>query len=147
MISQLTVYIENKPRRLEALCRALGDAKVSMQALMVADTAEFGIVRIVCDSPAKARIVLKESGFSSAVTDVIAVEVPDVPGGLASVLEVLGREDVSVEYAYCFMNPITKTPFDVLKVGDEQGEFAEKLFHDAGIRVLEEDDLHPADGE
>lgn len=140
MVMQLTVFLENSPGRLAGLTRALGDAGVNMRALMVADTAEFGVVRIICDRPDIARRALEEAGFSVSVTNVIAVEVPDSPGGLADVLEVIGGVGANVEYAYCFVEPEGDAAIDVFRVEDVAG--VSDALRRAGMRVLDEGDVY-----
>lgn len=143
MIEQLSVFLENQPGRLADLCRALGDAGVNMRALMVADTQEFGVVRVICDHPRTAKDALEGAGFGVSVADVIAVEVPDRPGGLADVLEALGAESINVEYAYCFVEPGSDgAAVDVLKVDDERGH---DVLVAAGFRVLNPTDLYEPD--
>lgn len=139
MVKQLTVFLENSPGRLARLTRSLGDAGVNMRALMVADTAEFGVVRIICDRPEDAKSALEESGFSVSVTDVIAVAVPDRAGGLADVLEVLDAEGMNVEYAYCFVEPGGEAAVDVFRV--ERVAEAMRVLEEAGIRVLRADEV------
>lgn len=140
MVMQLTVFLENSPGRLAGLTRALGDAGVNMRALMVADTAEFGVVRIICDRPETARRVLEEAGFGVSVTDVIAVEVPDHPGGLADVLEVIGSAGANVEYAYCFVEPGGGAAIDVFRV--EDSDAATGALQKAGMRVLSPGEIY-----
>lgn len=140
MVMQLTVFLENTPGRLAGLTRALGNAGVNMRALMVADTAEFGVVRIICDRPETARRALESAGFSVSVTNVIAVEVPDRPGGLADVLEVIGSAGANVEYAYCFVDPNGNAAIDVFRV--EDGAAVTQSLRQAGIRVLDEDEVY-----
>ncbi len=140
MINQLTVFLPNEPGNLAELARALGDANIQMHALMVADTADFGIVRIICDTPKAASAVLESKGFRAATTQVLAVEVSNVPGGLADVLEKLARVRLNVEYAYCAS--IGTRTVDVLKVtGDPVGA---KLVQ-AGIRSLKPSDVYLSD--
>ncbi|MBN2247316.1 MAG: ACT domain-containing protein [Coriobacteriia bacterium] len=139
MVKQLTVFLENSPGRLARLTRALGDAGVNMRALMVADTAEFGVVRIICDRTDVAKDSLEAAGFSVSVTDVIAVAVPDHPGGLADILEVLGAEDINVEYAYCFVEPGGTSAVDVFRV--ERVSDAMRALGEAGIRVLRAEEV------
>jgi hypothetical protein len=139
MVKQLTVFLENSPGRLAALTRAIGDANVNMRALMVADTAEFGVVRIICDDPAFAQSALEAAGYGVTVSDVIAVVVPDEPGGLADVLEVLGTAGINVEYAYCFVRPSGEGAIDVFRVEDP--ERAAKALADADVRVLTQDEV------
>ena len=139
MVKQLTVFLENSPGRLAALTRAIGDANVNMRALMVADTAEFGVVRIICDDPTFAQSVLEAAGYGVTVSDVIAVVVPDEPGGLADVLEVLGAANINVEYAYCFVRPSGEGAIDVFRVEDP--ERAATVLADATVRVLTQDQV------
>jgi hypothetical protein len=143
MVKQLTVFLENSPGRLAGLTRALGDAGVNMRAMMVADTADFGVVRIICDRPDAAQEALESAGFGVSVTDVLAVEVPDRPGGLADVLEVLGGVGVNVEYAYCFVEPSGESAIDVFRVEDSAG--ATSALTAAGMRVLGPEDVYAAD--
>ena len=140
MVMQLTVFLENSPGRLAGLTRALGNASVNMRALMVADTAEFGIVRIICDRPEAARRALEDAGFSVSITDVIAVEIPDCPGGLADVLEVIGSVGANVEYAYCFVEPGGNGAIDVFRVEDIGG--ATSALKEKGIRVLDAEEIY-----
>ncbi|MDO4798681.1 MAG: hypothetical protein Q4A01_11765 [Coriobacteriales bacterium] len=140
MINQLTVFLPNEPGTLAELARVLGNANIQMHALMVADTADFGIVRIICDTPKAASAVLEREGFRAATTQVLAVEVNNVPGGLADVLEKLAKVRLNVEYAYCAS--IGTRTVDVLKVtGDPVGA---KLVQ-AGIRSLKPSDVYLSD--
>lgn len=139
MVEQVSVFLENTSGRLAQLTRALGDAGIDMHALMVADTSDFGVVRIICDAPATAKTVLENHGFGASVTHVIAVEVPDRPGGLADVLEALDRDGMNVEYAYCFVKPAGGSAIDVLKIDDQDAEAALSA---AGFRVLTPSDLY-----
>jgi len=100
------------------------------------------VVRIIADSPHRAKEVLDERGFSVSLTPVIAVEVPQRPGGLADVLEALGRAGVNVEYAYCFVEPSGEAAVDVLKVDDP---VAEGALRSAGFRVLDAGDVYAPD--
>lgn len=139
VIEQVSVFLENSSGRLAQLTRALGDAGIDMHALMVADTEEFGVVRIICDRPQSALSVLEKHGFGVSLTPVTAVEVPDRPGGLAEVLEALGAGGVNVEYAYCYVKPGADAAVDVFKV---DGINADGVLRDAGFRVLEASDLY-----
>ena len=139
MVKQLTVFLENSPGRLAALTRAIGDAAINMRALMVADTAEFGVVRIICDDPDLAQSALESAGYGVTVTDVIAVVVPDRPGGLADVLEVLGAAGINVEYAYCFVRPSGEGAIDVFRV--EEPDRAARVLAEADVRVLTQDEV------
>lgn len=147
MIDQLTVFLENKPGRLVELCELLGDEGVTMHALMVADTTEFGVIRIICDKPKHALAVLREKGYSAALTKVLAVEVPDVPGGLAQILSVLHVNNINIEYAYCFVSPCSGSATDVLKVETGKLDEAIERFNQAGVTLLHAQDLYANDVE
>lgn len=133
MIQQVSVFLENTSGRLAQLARTLGDAGIDMHALMVADTSEYGVVRIICDDPVRAEKVLDEQGFGVSVTPVLAVEVPNRPGGLADVLETLEDASMNVEYAYCFVQPGGQGAIDVLKV-DDMG--AAGVLESAGYHIV-----------
>ena len=143
MIDQVSVFLENRAGRLAGLCRSLGDAGIDMHALMVADTEEFGVVRIICDTPNRAKKLLDDLGFSASLTHVLAVEIPDRPGGLADVLEALGKAGINVEYAYCFVEPNGAAAVDIFKV-DAQG--ADEVLSDSGFRSLAPRELYEPDG-
>jgi hypothetical protein len=102
-VEQISIFIENKSGRLAEVSRVLGDAGVNIRALSLADTSDFGILRLIVNDREKAILVLKEKGFTVSKTEVVAVEVPDQPGGLASILQVLDSELINVEYMYAFV--------------------------------------------
>lgn len=137
MIGQLTVFLENEKGRLAAVCRALADARINLHALNLADTSEFGVVRMLCDTPDAAAEVLKAQGWRAGTTLVLAVCIPNVPGGLADLLEFLDKENVNVEYGYCF-SVNSEMAVDVLKVNDE---LIEKKLIDAGFKLLDSCDV------
>jgi hypothetical protein len=139
MIDQLTVFLENKMGRLAALCRAVGDAGISMRALTIAETEKYGLVRIIADNPPLALTALQDAGFRATLTPVLAVEVPDVPGGLAALLEAFQAAEVNVEYAYCFSKADGQA-IDVLKV--DAPVAAEKAIAAIGYRTLESAELY-----
>ena len=115
MISQLTVFLANEKGRLAAACRTLADADINMKALFIADTADFGIVRIFCDTPKRAVEVLGQAGFRASLTPVIAVSVEDAPGTLADLLGFCQGASMNIEYGYCFCTADGKA-VDVLRV-------------------------------
>lgn len=103
-VEQIAVFLENKSGRLAEITSILADNDINIRALSVADTADFGILRLIVDKVEKAKTILKESGFTVGKTTVIAVEVPDRIGGLASVLKVVEGAGLNVEYMYAFVN-------------------------------------------
>jgi hypothetical protein len=99
-IQQLSLFLENKPGRLAEPCRLLAEAGVNIRTLSLADTAQYGILRMIVSDWRKASDLLRQSGYAFTMTEVLAVEVPDLPGGLASILESFGNSDVNIEYMY-----------------------------------------------
>jgi hypothetical protein len=102
-VEQISIFIENKSGRLAEVSRILGEAGVNIRALSLADTSDFGILRLIVNDREKAMTALKGKGFTVSKTEVVAVEVPDQPGGLASILQVLDNELINVEYMYAFV--------------------------------------------
>jgi hypothetical protein len=143
VVEQVSVFLENRSGRLAELARSLADAGINMRALMVADTESFGVVRVICDRPHRAREVLEEAGFGASLTEVVAVEMPDRPGGLAEVLETLGEAGVNVEYAYAFVEPGSDVAVDIFKVDDDG---AGQVLAEAGLRVIDAETLYVLDG-
>jgi hypothetical protein len=106
-LTQISIFLENRQGRLYDVCSLLGKNKINIRALTVAETEEFGVLRIVVDEPEKATQVLKKNGFVANLTEIVAVEVGDRPGGLAAILKVLSENDVNVEYVYGFVEKKT----------------------------------------
>lgn len=101
-LPQLSLFLENKPGHLGAICRTLADAGVNIETLSLADTAQFGILRLIVEDWKTAREALEKAGFVVNVTEVVATEVPDRPGGLADLLAALEPAAVNIEYMYAF---------------------------------------------
>ena len=141
MIEQITVFLENSEGRLAALCRTLADAGVNMSALTIADTADYGVVRIVCDRPQLAKEVLDGADYRAICTKVSAIEVPNRPGGLADLLDTLEKLKLNIEYGYCF-SVNGERAVDVLKIhGEAQTASAAKALEDAGFKLLAQQDV------
>jgi len=142
MIDQITVFLENSEGRLAALCKTLAQANINMQALSIADTTDYGVVRIICDDPARAIEVLSEQDYRAIATKVSAIGVPNVPGGLAKLLETLDALDLNIEYGYCFSLK-GDLAVDVLKIrGSEQVSEAAAAIEAAGFKLLSQEDLN-----
>lgn len=103
-VKQISVFIENKTGKLAEVTKYIAESNINMKALSVADTHDFGILRIICDDTANAEKVLQDGGYVVTTTDVLAVEMTDKPGSLAKILEVLADADVAVEYTYAFLS-------------------------------------------
>jgi len=117
-INQISVFIENRPGRLSAITKVLADNNIDIRALSLADTTNFGILRLIVDKPAEAERILKENGFTVSVTKVIAVKVEDKPGGMYKLLDVLYGAAITVEYAYAFIARKEDGAFVILRVED-----------------------------
>jgi hypothetical protein len=102
-VEQISIFIENTAGRLAEVTRTIGEAGVNIRALSLADTSDFGILRLIVDQPALARSILRDHGFTVSMTDVVAVEVPDQPLGLYSLLDIFEKNCVNVEYMYAFV--------------------------------------------
>jgi hypothetical protein len=139
MIDQITVFLENDTGRLAALCHALGDAGISMHALTVADTADYGVARIIADTPDEAVRLLTDKGYRAKLTRVYAVAVPNHAGGLAVLLDAFDGAGINVEYAYCFSMEKAQA-IDVLRIEEDKGVAA--LIESTGCKLLEAHDLY-----
>ena len=139
-VKQISVFLENKVGRLSEVTRTLGEEGINIRALSIADTTEFGILRMIVDKPDSAYKVLKDKGFATSMTDVLAVEVEDKPGGLAKVLEVLKEAGINVEYVYAFVTPSGKNALVVIRV--EKMEEGEKVLTNAGVKLLPPEEVY-----
>ena len=101
-IQQLSLFLENKPGHLNAICRTLADAKINILTLSLADTQQFGIVRLIVTEWERAKAVLEKAGYVVNLREVVAVSVADRPGGMAELLDVIGQSGVNIEYMYAF---------------------------------------------
>jgi hypothetical protein len=133
-VEQLAVFLENKSGRLAAIAKTLSDNNINIRALSVADTADFGILRLIVDDTEKATAVLKEGGFTVGKADVVAVEVADRPGGLSRVLAVLHEAGLNVEYMYAFVEKSHKNAVLIFRFDDP--DMAITILKNAGIRIL-----------
>ncbi|TYO94932.1 ACT domain-containing protein [Desulfallas thermosapovorans] len=133
-VKQISVFLENKHGRLAEVTRILGTNNINIRALSIADTTDFGILRLIVSYPDQAYRVLKESGFTVSTTDVIAVEVKDEPGGLAGVLEILQQVNINIEYLYAFIQKATNAALVVFRV--EQLDEAITVLQKNNISIL-----------
>lgn len=117
-VKQISVFIENRSGRLREVTDVLGKNSINIRALSLADTSDYGILRLIVDRPASAVGILKTAGFTLSETDVIAVEVCDKPGGLAEVLDVLGDAGINVEYMYAFVEKSSNNAVMIFRIED-----------------------------
>jgi len=125
-MKQVSVFVENRPGRLKLLLEALAKADINIRALSIADTADFGIVRMILSDTERGLEVIRDAGLTASTNDVLRVEVPDQPGGLLkTVVEPLAAAGINVEYVYAFADRPLENAMVVLKVGNIDA--AEKL--------------------
>jgi hypothetical protein len=139
-VEQISIFLENRAGRLAEISRVLGEAGVNIRALSLADTSDFGILRLIVSDNDKAKAALKEHGFTVGKTNVVAVEVEDKPGGLNRILEILSRENINVEYMYAFVHHSGENAVIIFRFDDIDG--AVKLLVDNNIKVLEGDTVY-----
>ena len=139
-VKQISIFLENKSGRLAQVTRVLADNGINLRALSLADTADFGILRIIVNDVDKAYDVLKNSGYTLSETDVVAVEVPDRPGGLANILDALWKSSLSVEYMYAFVKSSGDNAVMIFRFEDP--DKAIRVLSDVGVRILSGDEVY-----
>lgn len=139
MIKQISVFIENTAGRLADFTRLLGENHIDMISLSIADTTNFGILRGIVRAPEEAARVIREAGYTARVSDVLAVEVPDRPGGLNEVLACLTESGVGVEYLYSFMRDKGRQAFIILRADDEDRAIA--ALRARGVTMLSQEEI------
>lgn len=140
LVRQISIFLENKSGRLAEVTRILGENDIDISALSIADTTDFGILRLIVNKPEKAQEVLKENGYTVRCTNVIAVEVPDRPGGLAAALHILDSQSIGIEYMYAFVGKSEQGAMVILRV--EDSDKAIQALSDGGIKVLTSDSVY-----
>lgn len=120
LVKQISVFLENKSGRLAEVTKTLSANKIDIRALYIADTTEYGILRMIVDKPDTALELLKKSGFTVSTTNVIAIAVEDTPGTLDNALEILSANKISVEYLYAFVGRRSSDAIVVIRVEDPE---------------------------
>jgi len=120
IINQISVFVENKRGRLAEITKVLENSKVDIRALSIADTRDFGILRLIVADSEKAISALKTEGFTVSITKVIGIGIDDHPGGLSKAMEVLNENEIGVEYMYAFISRNKDTAYVILRVEDNQ---------------------------
>ena len=134
-VQQISVFVENREGRVASVTRTLADAGVNVRAMSMADAPDFGIFRFVVDDPEKAKQALRASGFLIDTTELVAVEVPDEPGGLADVLAALATASLNVEYMYAYQ--INNLGSAVILFRFEDPASATSALRRAGSKIVE----------
>lgn len=136
-IHQISVFLENRAGQLAEITGVLAKKGIDLRAINIAETSDYGVLRLIADKPQEAAATLLEQGFILSMTPVVAVSVPDTPGGLAKVLDVLAKENIDVEYMYSVFGQVDGLAHMVFRVAD-----TEKL-----IAVLKANGVEPISGE
>ena len=137
-IKQLSVFVQNERGMLKEVTSFLAENDINIRALSIADTQEFGILRMIVDDTAKAQSSLNEAGFITSVNDVIGAVMEDKPGGLAKIVAMITDAGADMEYAYAFLNK-TASPYLVIRVDDNAA--VEKALEASGIKTLDGSDI------
>jgi hypothetical protein len=140
IIKQVSIFVENRPGSLQEITAVLKDHDIDIRALSIADTTDFGILRMIVGEPEKAAEILNKAGFMVSVTSVVAVGLEDKPGALHGVLEILYNEGISVEYAYAFITRKSDGAYVILRVEDIQR--AAEALKKGGVRVICSEELY-----
>ena len=139
-MKQISVFVENKPGALYALTAVLAQGQIDMRALSLAETKDFGIVRLIVNDLYKTTTLLKDAGYVHSLTPVVGVAIPDVPGGLNRVLQVLTDARVNVEYMYAFLGgKDVGHAYMIFRVADDKA--AETALASRGIQVLDQEQV------
>ena len=140
-VKQISVFLENKPGQLAKFAELLRGNGIDMRALSLAEAADFGVVRTIVSDPDRAQQVLKEAGKISKVTPVLAVEVPDKPGALTDLLNILTEGAINLEYTYAFTTRKNQAAYMVFRVADKNIEKAAALLAERGINIVKQEDI------
>lgn len=138
-VKQLSVFLENRPSRLLEVTKVLGTNGINIRALSLADTSDFGILRLIVDEIEKAHTVLKDIGFTTRENDVIACEVPDKPGGLRDVLQLFADSGVNIEYMYAFLEKSKNNAVIIFRVEDIDNSI--DILQEHKVPLLRNEDL------
>ena len=139
LIDQLSIFIENRQGRLEEITKLLAGGGIDIRALSIADTTDFGILRLIVNQPEDAKRILAENGVTVSITKVLGIALPDQPGGLNRAVGVLSKAGIVIEYMYAFLNPKKDAAFVIIRVGDN--EKAIEVLMDGGIDFVSADDI------
>ena len=140
IIKQISIFVENKKGRLAEITETLAKAGANIRALSIADTTDFGILRLIVDKPDESAAALKEAGITVSVTNVIAVGIDDVPGAFSKPMRILADAEIDVEYMYAFITRKSERADVILRVADNDA--AAKVLLDKGVELLDEEGFH-----
>ncbi|MBQ7313245.1 MAG: acetolactate synthase [Clostridia bacterium] len=139
-IRQLSVFAENKNGALYEITKSLAAARIDIRAFSIADTANFGVLRMLVKEPTKAAQVLSENGNIVSVDDVVGVKIPDIAGGLSDILRITTAKNISIAYLYAFVSRETGNAYVILRV--DNNDHVEEILEAEGCTLLKEEELH-----
>ena len=140
IIKQISIFVENKAGRLAEITETIANAGIDIRALSIADTTDFGILRLIVNDEAAAEKVLSEAGYLIKITEVVGVKIGDAPGKLTAALKVLDENKINMEYLYAFMARTEKHAYVVIRVEDNAA--AEKALMEAGFHMISDADIN-----
>ena len=138
-VKQISVFLENKAGALSGLTQVLADSGIDMRAFSLAEASDFGIARVIVDDVYKTTTVLRDAGFVHSVSEVLAVAIPDVPGGLNGILSILRELDINIEYMYAFLGAKKDAAYMIMKASEPSKVSAELT--GKGIRLAGQEEL------
>ncbi len=139
-VKQISVFLENKPGKLAEFVSVLRQNKIDMRALSIAEAPDFGIVRVIVTDSYNTACILKEAGYVFSITPVLAVAIPDEPGSLSSILNLLAQNGINLEYSYAFTSRHKDLAYMIFRVADE--EKAAEILTEQGIKLVCQDELN-----
>ena len=139
-IKQLSIFVENKPGRIAQITQVIAEAKIDIRALSIADTSDFGILRLIVDKPDKAVDALKKANITVSLTSVIAIGIADKPGEFSNAMKILAAEGIGIEYMYAFISRDKDKAFVILRIEEE--DKASEVLKSNGITLLTTEQIH-----
>ncbi len=140
IIKQISIFVENKKGRLAEITETIAKSGANIRALSIADTTDFGILRIIVDRADEAAAALKEAGITVSVTNVIAIGIDDTPGSFSVPMRILSDAGIDVEYMYAFITRKSEKAYVILRVADNDA--AARVLMEKGVELLDEDTFH-----
>lgn len=138
-IKQISIFVENREGRLAEITEILAANDLNIRALSIADTADFGIFRLIVSDPDKALTILKKEGLTVSATEVLGVGIPDQPGGFSKAMRTLADAKISIEYVYAFLTPEAGTAYIIIRV--ENKETASTVLTQAGFKIITQEEI------
>ncbi len=139
-VKQLSIFVENKPGRMAEITERIAEAGIDIRALSIADTANFGILRLIVDAPEKAEVALKDKGMTVSLTDVIAVQIVDEPGSFSKAVRLLADNGIDIEYMYAFICRQHGKACVIIRV--ENNDAAMKVLEKGGVGMLTQHEIY-----